>query len=838
MPPPTAPASTGGFFDSFAPSAVDLPHSNVVDGSTHNTHWGGSQGILQETPAPAGHAHKMSFFDDTAALSAANDAAGAGDSCAHDGGLGPTDGLTSTTAAYSAPSQLGTETCAQEGWGGGGNTYACPNAHGSSSYAAGATDASVFDQGFGQDCAPSDGSQHPGEVGCAAVAETGWGGATEHDTHVTHPMQTAGDVPSFFGPQSAGTASGEQEMQHSGHSVQQGHAEYQGYCQGHGEYGQGHYAQGDYGRGHYAQGDYGQGHYAQGDYAQGEHAQEQGTQDAAFGSSFGEQQQAPDVQGEPYWYEEWGCWVSACSLFYHDEASGTWQAIPGQQVEVAQVAEDASACTLDASHSQASVHTAGAEHSTGASHHLTPLDLPQSHVHAPGSSASEKVSPSSSRVINAGATHYEADQPQDAVSQIHSLAPGPQQQGTFPLFADDQNAVGHPAVPSPYWPAAQEQGNATSYVSQQAHAGLWQPQQPSVAAAPSGPVPMVPAVPQYMPTYPQQVSLEAPNLHQVPVSCLRVASCWMFGASTKECVLQAMSGQPDLPTGAPHAGAPAPYSATAPQVPQSAAAPRSVNDAMYSNAGTPPRAFVSFGVGGRCCVHKPSPPTAGYGNSVSDGQTETTGITDVASLPKVLQSGSADMPAAAISGKKDSWPSSFRAKEAHPTSNLLRDWPGPMATSTPAGKQIATATEARAKACEAAGQVGHALIWRLLGVMAKNKGTTVDGAVKGAQPEADILQLLKSSLDLMGATSTAEDIVQQINSWVAHDSSTACLCNIEDLLVSGRRSEALDAAKAAKVRPSLMCFPVTACVCQRGVHRRFARFGAIPCTVSYFAREV
>lgn len=132
---------------------------------------------------------------------------------------------------------------------------------------------------------------------------------------------------------------------------------------------------------------------------------------------------------------------------------------------------------------------------------------------------------------------------------------------------------------------------------------------------------------------------------------------------------------------------------------------------------------------------------------------------------------------------------------------MFRDWPGPMATITPASKVISAATEARAKACDSEGQPAHALMWRVLGVMAKHKGATVDGAAKGGGPQAEILELLNADLGRMGSVQpVGEEVTEKINAWVAHDVSTASVRQIEDLLIAGKCSDALEAAKTARVR--------------------------------------
>lgn len=38
-------------------------------------------------------------------------------------------------------------------------------------------------------------------------------------------------------------------------------------------------------------------------------------------------------EGEPFWCEEWGCWVSACGQYYYDEAMGAWSAIYSTEVK-------------------------------------------------------------------------------------------------------------------------------------------------------------------------------------------------------------------------------------------------------------------------------------------------------------------------------------------------------------------------------------------------------------------------------------------------------------------------------------------------------------------------
>lgn len=37
--------------------------------------------------------------------------------------------------------------------------------------------------------------------------------------------------------------------------------------------------------------------------------------------------QAQDSEALPYWWEEWGCWVSACGQYYYDEVTGTWPSV-------------------------------------------------------------------------------------------------------------------------------------------------------------------------------------------------------------------------------------------------------------------------------------------------------------------------------------------------------------------------------------------------------------------------------------------------------------------------------------------------------------------------------
>lgn len=263
----------------------------------------------------------------------------------------------------------------------------------------------------------------------------------------------------------------------------------------------------------------------------------------------------------------------------------------------------------------------------------------------------------------------------------------------------------------------------------------------------------------------------------------------------------------------PASGKPEKYVPAAPATQQpSFEAPRSVRDAMHMNSGRPPHSFLAFGVGGRCCLCKHPDPYTSYASNLLQTQSVSAFITDVASLTKALKQpldsfANVDSVASArsvSSSKKDSSrPSSHRGKDSAAHA-VFRDWPGPMAMSSPSSKSIAAAVEVRARLCSTEGRAAQALIWRLLGTMAKHKGAVVDTAAKGAQPEAEVVQLLTEDLDNVGSSSSsAEAAASMINSWVAHDTSLMTVRRIEDLVVSGKRSDALEAAKQARVRSSI-----------------------------------
>lgn len=159
---------------------------------------------------------------------------------------------------------------------------------------------------------------------------------------------------------------------------------------------------------------------------------------------------------------------------------------------------------------------------------------------------------------------------------------------------------------------------------------------------------------------------------------------------------------------------------------------------------------------------------------------------------------------------------------------LFKGWPGPMAWAKPAVKAIVSATDARAEACEAAGLPGHALIWRLLGVMSKHKG-----AVRGSQPEGEISKLLSAELGQGAGSPDAEDTAQRINAWVSHDTCASTVRKIEGLLVSGMKHDALRSAKDAKVSASMLQLSIAvSCFAspQELVQHTETRWGMATCT--------
>lgn len=79
--------------------------------------------------------------------------------------------------------------------------------------------------------------------------------------------------------------------------------------------------------------------------------------------------QAQGSESQPYWWEEWGCWLSACGQFYYDEATGTWPSVyPGEPASFEGCRDkewgSPRACDVDQSDSRSGLPTDAADHVT------------------------------------------------------------------------------------------------------------------------------------------------------------------------------------------------------------------------------------------------------------------------------------------------------------------------------------------------------------------------------------------------------------------------------------------------------------------------------------------
>ena len=527
--------------------------------------------------------------------------------------------------------------------------------------------------------------------------------------------------------------------------------------------------------------------------------------------------------GEPWWCEEWGCWLSACSVYYHDGA--VWQRVDEYEANAAEAAAAAAAAATDL----AAVPAADIDASVAEASGLQVVDPRTGEGGVPYNDAdggATAAADSSGGYAHAGAAgtaqlpawpnqqdgtdHAAAQQVANgavssdeqhsaAVAQIGPSA-GHSTQGMHPLQhsdgddvfgtfgASDTNAQ---AISQPLeqrvnhaneWPNSEQtqQPDTSTAQSNDWHAGLqqhpthvpWQPPTAPTASAGASP--------------PHQ--LQPPVTHHSPPSASQTTPPQHLGSqqATQASAHQRQPSAPWQPRGAFQSTPAArsglahsarlqataqPPAASPATAPTTAAAPRSVAEARSSSAGRPPLRRIAFGIGGRAAlIDTPcaSYPAASARIAVCTTATAASTIAGnrIATASPMLQAG------------------------------RLKDWPGPLSERSGNPKALAACAETRAAEAQTAQLVSVAVLWRLLGVMVMHKGCLVgagqSGKVGGAS--AAVLDVL-----------TAAYSGGQSNSVLLPDfamtgaDANAALQHIEAALLQGQSESALQAALQAKV---------------------------------------
>ena len=307
--------------------------------------------------------------------------------------------------------------------------------------------------------------------------------------------------------------------------------------------------------------------------------------------------------------------------------------------------------------------------------------------------------------------------------------------------------------------------------------GSWQPD----SALPSAQQPSARAVPWQMPGAPQASDPAAAAAGQAGAGQYSqpARQAWQPPAAV---TAQVAASQPALRQASAYKDASQPHPGAWPQGqqpanvtagPASAAAPRSVQDACSSSAGRPPLRRVAFGVGGRVAlIDVPAPSYASPSPRVA--------ICQIASLNAAIAP---------------------NAPEASPlNAGRLRDWPGPLSERGANVKALAAYVESRATEAQNGGRISLAVLWRLLGVMAKHKGCLVGGAMsgKGVGATAAVLDVLTSAYGSAQGVSTLRPDFGMTGDDAR--ATAATVHAVEAELLKGEKENALQIAVDAQVR--------------------------------------
>jgi Sec23-binding domain of Sec16 len=532
--------------------------------------------------------------------------------------------------------------------------------------------------------------------------------------------------------------------------------------------------------------------------------------------------------GEPRWCEEWCCWLSACSQYYHDGVS--WQRVDQYGIEQAaadQPQADAHAALNGAASavqqavnaepawggsSEQALGQRAAERSPAGQHveeaAALPADqqLPQSSMPSAAALAAQPW-PEHAPAVDAAAAWPAADAdhaaPGDAsphagwcddvdfFEQMHVAEGRPPARP-----AQQQPQQQQPSPPAPALPAAPSRSAPPGHVktSDTRHAGHASAADPRASQLPSLGAPhrpeslqMPPASRWQRPSVPAAASIgprqhvSAPTAWQPPVQAGQPPDV--------SAAVRALRPTPYMPSHpAMRAGAVPKHAnvrnaplvaqqnelASACAAPSNAHAPSSVCDACTSNAGRPPLQRVAFGIGGRAALIERV--QRAYG-----GSNPRVALCSIAFLPSVIARSTLPVAASLFSASR------------------LKEWTGPLSERSGNPKALAAFAEARAAEAQTRGQTSLAVLWRLLGVMAKHKGCLVGGTLsgKGAGAAAAVLEVLNSAF---GGACAASALNPDFA--VAGPSGAAALQDVEAALLRGRTEEALQVALQAQLWPA------------------------------------
>eukprot|EP00892_Ulva_mutabilis_P007047 jgi/Ulvmu1/4714/UM002_0445.1 len=521
----------------------------------------------------------------------------------------------------------------------------------------------------------------------------------------------------------------------------------------------------------------------------------------------------PDTSAtQPYWWAEWGCWVSACGQYYYDEATGAWPPIYRTEASVAG-RKDAPAWPA---------HQAwGADEGSRAGIGAVGNERAEAPLEGAGDgSFFESFARSQPEGGAAAAEHRQ-----------HSVHTGASSHGGPSIAADAQDWHAFKPAATPAWESKSAGQLAWPLAGPSTIAATgWEDAGHSAAAADaagqgdscfdSGGASFY--------TEPRATCFGADDPRHAwgntvtrrssgPANDNAATGSWcppdaeMSTASHAAWGDQAVGSAAEQHlTKSPQAGLYAPAQSHPQQhayqqqhagpavAPQGSHPPRSTRQAMCSNAGRPPCSFARFAFGGRCCVFQLPAAAPGYSETYTPSSGYTLSIMPSRSLPQVL----AGVPPVAAPAKIGRGRNHSKDQAVPQAVAELKDWPGPMAQSGPPVKALAAAVEDRAVMAAQRGQDALALLWRVLLVMARHKGAVLDSMSKTGAPQGAILALVKQTLSGEGDlhTSCAEEAAR-LEAWTAHAHDPDVVSKVEALLMEGHRSAALAAATEAQAWP-------------------------------------
>jgi hypothetical protein len=505
------------------------------------------------------------------------------------------------------------------------------------------------------------------------------------------------------------------------------------------------------------------------------------------GTGYTSAKEAALVAGEPWYYEEWGCWLSACSTFYHDGSEAGWQLVAEYNANTAgggsellgtqgadRGAGEAGVLKLAVNESTA-YGGVGSAAAAGGAHCLGDAVLGYGGAWGEWVDATAAGTAAACADIPHGAVNGWEEGEGDFFEQMHVA------EGRCPAHASLDSGRMAPFAAATT-PVSEPQG-ATSSHSVATHMP-W-----GVEVVPGGSVHQTVPAPANAPV---QGGLH--TVHAAPASRWKPSAVnSVIGTAAQLPVAQQSHHHQPPPMAAwqppqnPHAtqsqatpcvgehvGARVSFEPGLVATPTHTVAPRSVREACASSAGRPPTRRVAFGIGGRAAlIDTPSPSYSTASPRIS--------LSSIACLPHSIAHLQVDVATGTAVAMK------------------LKSWPGPLSERSVTTKSLSSFVDARASDAQRDGNVAMAVLWQLLGVMVRHKGCLVGGVLsgKGISASAAVLETLTAAY---GGSSCTSRLNKGFGMAVCGQEGAEAVQQVEALLLKDQKEDALRLAMSAQVR--------------------------------------